>query len=226
MNAITAWPFDPESVSIIGIDHQLPAVEAARLQVDALRARFRAPPPWEPEQRPEIPISDRASCPAAVLVPLVMRAAPTLLLTRRSLALSTHAGQIAFPGGKIEAMDGSPHAAALRETYEEIGLHAHQIEVIGQLPMYRTGTAFDVTPVVALVHPSCTWTANPDEVADVFEVPLAYLMNPANHQRRAVQWQGQWHHWFAMPYHDGHQERHIWGATAGMLRNLYRMLSA
>lgn len=117
-------------------------------------------------------------------------------------------------------------AAALRETHEEIGLSPDRVEVLGTLPLFVTGTAFTVTPVVGLIRPGFVLAPNPHEVDDVFEVPLAFLMNPAHHRLHAFSWQGVERRWYSMPYHDGVRERFIWGATAGMLRNFYRLLSA
>jgi len=164
--------------------------------------------------------------PAAVLLPIVLRPEPTVLLTLRAQHLSTHSGQIAFPGGKVDDTDADAVAAALREAQEEIGLGAHFVEVLGQLPIYVTGSAFHVTPVVALISPDMVLRPNPFEVADVFEVPLAYLMNPAHHRHHRVDWQGVQREWLSMPYQDATTERFIWGATAGMLRNFYRFLQA
>lgn len=163
---------------------------------------------------------------AAVLITVVMRQEPTVILTQRTVHLSTHAGQIAFPGGKLDETDADAAAAAQREAYEEVGLESQWIEVLGQLPLYTTGSAFVVTPVVALVQPGFTLHANVHEVSDVFEVPLNFLMNPANHRHHQVHWQGVERYWLSMPYQDGVQERFIWGATAGMLRNFYRFLVA
>ena len=164
--------------------------------------------------------------PAAVLVGLVDRGdGLQVLLTRRTEALRHHAGQISFPGGRIEGHDADPVAAALREAQEEVGLSAGFVQVIGSLPNYTTGSQFVVTPVVALLDPGLVLAANAFEVETIFEVPLDFLMNPAHHRRH------QWHtpsgtrHWLSMPYHDGPHERYIWGATAGMLRNLYQFLS-
>ena len=213
-------------------DHDLPTVPAQRLQAQALRARFAAPPPWQPEVVREPRLSERPPASAAVLVAMVQRPQGlAVLLTQRTAHLPTHAGQIAFPGGKVEAQDASIQAAALREAHEEVGLHPQHVEVIGQLPLYTTGTGFHVTPVVALVQPPITLEPNPGEVDAVFEVPLQFLMNPANHRRHAFDWQGRQRQWFSMPYpqplHNGETvERFIWGATAGMLRNLYRFLLA
>ena len=163
---------------------------------------------------------------AAVLVPIVLRASPTVLLTRRTDQLASHSGQVAFPGGKIDAADADATAAALREAEEEVGLERRWVEVIGTLPEYQTGSAYRITPVVGLVQAAAEFSPNPHEVADLFEVPLAFLMDPAHHQRRAADWQGVRHEWFAMPYDDDGTERFIWGATAAMLRNLYRYLVA
>jgi 8-oxo-dGTP pyrophosphatase MutT (NUDIX family) len=181
---------------------------------------------WQPELIAEKKFIDREPMAAAVLIPIVLRAEPTVLLTLRTSHLSTHSGQIAFPGGKVDMSDVDVVAAAVREAHEEIGLYPSALEILGQLPQYITGSVFHVTPVVALVRPALTLIPNPNEVADVFEVPLAFLMNPANHRHHHVHWQGVQREWLSMPYQDGLTERFIWGATAGMLRNFYRFLSA
>jgi 8-oxo-dGTP pyrophosphatase MutT (NUDIX family) len=156
--------------------------------------------------------------PAAVLVPVVNRPAGlTALLTRRTEHLAYHAGQISFPGGHMEPGDARPEDAALRETEEEIGLHRRHVEVIGRLDRYLTRTGFDVTPVVAVVEPPFDLAPDPHEVAEVFEVPLDFLLDPRNHQRHSRQYEGRERHFYAMPY----GAYYIWGATAGMLRNLY-----
>lgn len=157
---------------------------------------------------------------AAVLVPIIARSPLTILLTARTEHLPSHAGQIAFPGGKVETHDASPLAAALRETREEIALDHAFIEPVGYLPPYRTGTGFIITPSVALVRPGFKLTANPDEVADIFEVPFAFLMNEANHEVHSRVWNGAERHFYAMPY----GQRYIWGATAGIIRTLHRRL--
>ncbi|MEY2658380.1 MAG: hypothetical protein RLZZ395_2122, partial [Pseudomonadota bacterium] len=140
--------------------------------------------------------------------------------------LRAHAGQVSFPGGRLESGDASAAAAALREAHEEVGLSPSSVEVLGALPAYRTVTAYEVTPVVAWVHPPLSLQADPHEVQDIFEVPLDFLMNPAHHRRHAFEAEGVRREWFSMPYDDRGRERFIWGATAGMLRNLYRFLSA
>lgn len=157
---------------------------------------------------------------AAVLVPIIARSPLTVLLTARTDNLPSHAGQIAFPGGKVETYDPTPLAAALRETREEIDLDAAFIEPLGYLSPYRTGTGYIITPSVALVRPGFMLRANPDEVADVFEVPFAFLMNEANHEVHSRIWSGAERRFYAMPY----GERYIWGATAGIIRTLYRRL--
>lgn len=155
--------------------------------------------------------------PAAVLFPIVLHAhGYTVLLTQRTAHLKDHPGQISFPGGRVEDEDASAIHTALRETEEEIGLKRERIDVIGFLPEYRTGTGFQVTPVVGLVHPPFELSPDPFEVAEVFEVPLDFLLDPVNHQRHSLQHRGALRHYFAMPY----GERFIWGATAGMIRSL------
>ncbi len=218
--------FDPRMIPVLGMDAHLPAVDAAQLLPEALRQRFQNPPVWQPEVRAEPRFTDRAPRHAAVLIPIVLHSQPTILLTQRTAHMSSHAGQIAFPGGKVDATDADARAAALREAWEEVGLARKYVQVIGELPAYVTGTAFVVTPVVALVQPGFTLVHQPAEVADAFEVPLAFLMDPAHHRRHAFDWEGVQREWFSMPYADAQGERFIWGATAGMLRNFYRFLSA
>jgi 8-oxo-dGTP pyrophosphatase MutT (NUDIX family) len=222
--------FDPRQVPVESVDSHLPAVPLTSLQPAALRQRFAKPPLWEPELLVEKPFSDRAPLHASVLVPIVMRERPTVLLTERTMHLSTHSGQIAFPGGKADEDDTDASATALREAQEEVGLDPAFVQVLGVLPHYVTGSAFIITPVIALVQPGFTLMPNSYEVADVFEVPLEFLMNPAHHQRHALEWEGVRREWFSMPYQDRTQDREtqrfIWGATAGILRNFYRLLSA
>ena len=218
---------DPRQAPCIGDRRADPLPLPARLTAEGLRALFAAPPRWEPELRREPRFTDRAPAAAAVLLPLVQREQGlTLLLTERTQGLSTHAGQIALPGGRIDPEDADAVAAALREAHEEVGLSPVHVDALGTLPTYVTGTAFEVTPVVALVSPLCELRPNPHEVADVFEVPLDFLMNPRHHRLHEAVWRGELRQWYAMPYHDGRTERFIWGATAGMLRNFYRLLVA
>ena len=218
--------FDPQQVPVVRVDHDLPAVPLQALSEAALRQRFAQPPVWQPELVRERKFMSRAPAQAAVLLGLVMREQPMVLLTQRTAHLSTHSGQVAFAGGKCDPEDANPAATALREAHEEVGLQAQHVQVIGQLPEYVTGSAFHVTPVVALIDPTHTLTPNPHEVQAVFEVPLAYLMNPAHHRWHSHVFEGVERQWLSMPYQDGAYQRFIWGATAGMLRNFYRFLSA
>ncbi len=160
--------------------------------------------------------------PAAVLIPVVDRPQPTVLLTQRSAHLNEHAGQISFPGGKIDPTDTSPLDAALREAEEEVGLTREFIDPIGYLDLYGTSFGFRILPTVAKIRPGFTLRISPAEVDDVFEVPLAFLMNPANHQLQSKEFRGVERFYYAMPY----GERYIWGATAGILRVLYERIVA
>lgn len=158
--------------------------------------------------------------PAAVLIPIVAREELTVLLTLRTESLSTHAGQIAFPGGRVDDTDRSVVDAALREAEEEIGLDRRFVEPLGFIDSYRTGTGYRISPVVAMVQPGFTLTLNPHEVVEAFEVPLSFLMDLSNHQRHSREWRGRQRDFYAMPY----GERYIWGATAGMLKNMHMRL--
>lgn len=219
--------FDPRKIPLRREDAHLPQVPLASLSPESLAERFSRPPVWFPEVREEPRFSDtKKLIQASVLIPLVKREQPMLLLTQRNRQLSNHSGQIAFPGGKADASDEDEVMTALRETYEEIGIVPKEIEVLGKLPVYTTGSAFVVTPVVALVDPSYVSRANANEVDDVFEVPLSFLMDPANHYRQSFMVDGLKRDWFSMPYQDRGMERFIWGATAGMIRNLYCFLVA
>jgi len=163
-----------------------------------------------------------ATRPAAVLVPVVDRPDPNVLLTQRTADLPSHAGQVAFPGGKIDPHDATPAAAAMREAEEEIGLSHGAIEPIGYLDLYLTFSGFRVLPTVARIAPEYRLTVNPSEVADAFEVPLAFLMDAQNHALHSRDWKGIVRRYYAMPF----GERYIWGVTAGILRNLYERLYA
>ena len=164
----------------------------------------------------------KATKPAAVLVPIIDRHEPTVLLTLRTAELASHAGQVAFPGGKIDAADESPVAAALREAREETGLAPALIEPIGYLDLYLTFSGFRILPTVARVAPEFTLALNPREVTETFEVPLEFLMTPGNHQRRTRDWNGLARDYYAIPF----ESRYIWGITAGILRNLYERVYA
>ena len=157
---------------------------------------------------------------AAVLVPIVEREEPTVLLTKRTDHLHHHAGQISFPGGRVEPEDVDFVDTALRETEEEIGLTRDFVEIAGYLDEYQTGTGFHITPVVGFVRPGFALDLDDFEVAEAFEVPLSFLFDPANHQRHARVWEGKERRYYAMPYGD----YYIWGATAGMLMNLFRRI--
>ena len=224
--------FDPRELPVVEAHDGLPALPAERLSAAALRDRFSNPPVWHPEQSDDRMRLDRGGDPreAAVLVPIIDHAyGTTLLLTQRTWHLRHHSGQVAFPGGRLEPTDVSPVDAALREAHEEIGLEPSRVEIIGPLPEYLTATGFLVTPIVGLLPSGLALRPDPSEVADIFEVPLAFLMNPRHHQRRSIRsTSGVEHSFFTMPYRvpGEAEDRFIWGATAAMLRNLYRLLAA
>ena len=223
---------DPHTIPVIGVDHHLPPVAPAHLQPAALRQRFAAAPLWTPEFPGDGSRFNPQSPPAAasVLIPLVMRPDGLhVLLTQRTAHLRDHAGQISFPGGRAEAHDADAIATALRETEEEVGLGRQHIEVVGQLPVYTTVTSFVVTPVVALVKPGFTLALDNFEVAQAFEVPLPFLMTPAHHRRHHFEMGGVQRQFLSMPWQGPDAQSppyFIWGATAAMLRNLYRFLAA
>ena len=221
---------DPRGVPVAGTDGHLPPVPVSFLTPDSLRRRFAAPPPWTPEFSGDgLFFTERTPTPAAVLVPLVERAdGLSVLLTRRTAQLRDHAGQVSFPGGRSEPDDPDPAATALREAEEEIGLARRHADVLGALPNYSTVTAYVVTPVVALVRPPFELRLDPGEVDAAFEVPLAWLMTPAHHQRHVWRFDGGERQFLSMPWREGPEgpEFFIWGATAAMLRNLYRFLAA
>lgn len=159
--------------------------------------------------------------PAAVLVAIVERRDPGVLLTVRNAGLRKHAGQVAFPGGRIDPDDDGPVAAALREAEEEIGLPRTAVDVIGMADRYRTITGFEVTPVLGVIAPDITLVPHAAEVADIFEVPLSFLLEPSNHLEQSIEWQGRERHYFEIVWN----ERRIWGATAAMIVNLARRLA-
>lgn len=227
-----ALSFDPLELPVESVDDHLPAVIASELLAEALRRRFDVPPAWAPEIAVERQFGERKPTHASVLVPLVQRdEGLAVLLTQRTDHLTDHPGQVSFPGGRAEPEDADVVATALREAREEIGLAPSHVEVIGQLPTYTTGTGFIVTPVIGLVQPGFSILIDPLEVAEVFEVPLSFLMNPANHRWHAVEVNGIRREFLSMPWMGvdsaGQPRRYfVWGATAAMLRNLYRFLAA
>ena len=224
---------DPQSIPVVGTDAHLPPLVPRQWTAEAIAAQLAVLRDWQPPFGGDggILLHDKPLQSAAVLMPLVRRPqGPTVLLTQRTAHLRAHAGQISFPGGRLEPEDESPAAAALREAQEEVGLQPAQVEVIGQMPPYRTVTAFMVTPVVAWVEPDDEWRADPHEVQDIFEVPLAFLMNPAHHRRHRVVVQEATRQFLSMPWRGRsltgvEREFFIWGATAAMLRNFYHLLA-
>ena len=217
--------FDPLKVPVIGTDDHLRALQAHEYSADSILQKFQAAQPFSAQ--PQLVSNPQtAKREAAVLVGLVLRHEVTLLLTQRAAHLKTHSGQVAFPGGKIDPQDTSVEAAALREAHEEVGLEVQHVQVVGRLPVLETGTAFRITPVVALIDPLHEINFNANEVAHVFEVPMSFLMDPSNHRKHRLEHQGQTREWYSMPYKLDGQEHFIWGATASMIRNFYAFLSA
>ncbi len=230
-------PFDPESIPVRARDNALPAVDPVRLRPAALRARFAQPPQWAPEVFRDARSTLAPTRAASVLIGLVERgdAGLQLLLTRRNARLQQHGGQISFPGGRRDPGDVDAVHTALREAHEEIGLDPSRVETLGTLPLYTTITGFAVTPVVALVAADALLRADPGEVAELFEVPFSFLMDPAHHEHRS--WNPEngaaaddttpRRSFYAMPWTSELGQRYfIWGATAAMIRNLYRLLVA
>lgn len=220
---LSALIIDPSQFPLDGVAGEN-AIDAGRLTAGFLRERLAHPPQWEAEQGWVLQKGE-AYWDAAVLMPIVMHASgPTILLTQRTVHLTHHAGQISFPGGRREPGDASLQATALRETEEEVGLGADKIELLGSLPDYFTGTGYKVTPVVGLVRPPVEIHSDPQEVAEVFEVPMAFAMDGRHHQRRSFVPANTTvrRSIYAIPY----DRFFIWGATAGMLRNLFHLLRA
>jgi 8-oxo-dGTP pyrophosphatase MutT (NUDIX family) len=195
---------------------------------EAIASRLASHPPLEQlltaddleryTREPQQPLRD-----AAVLLLIIEHAdAPTVLFTQRTAHLADHAGQIAFPGGRVDARDLTAERTALREAEEEVGIEPERVEVLGRLPLYRTSTGFAVTPVVGWARPPLVYQPDPHEVADVFEVPLAFLLDTRNHRHESAFFRGRMRKYWAMPY----GERFIWGATAGMLVTFQRILAA
>ena len=183
------------------------------LDMQTMRADF--------DPRPASEVDEHHYTPAAVLAPIVRRPNGfTVLLTLRSSAMPSHAGQVSFPGGRVQAEDGGPVATALRETLEETGIAADFITPVGGFGIYRTGTNYLITPIVGFVAPGFTLAPDPREVEDVFETPLSFLMNAANHELHARDFQGVRREYYAMPW----EGRYIWGVTAGMIKLLYERL--
>jgi 8-oxo-dGTP pyrophosphatase MutT (NUDIX family) len=219
-------------VPVAGTDAHLPGLGRERLTESALRERFGRNADWQPELAGDGRIfAGRTPLPAAVLVPLVARREGLqVLLTQRTDHLRDHAGQISFPGGRSEPGDRDPVGTALREAEEEIGLAPERVDVIGALPHYTTVTGYVVTPVVGLVQPPIELTLDRFEVAEAFEVPLEFLMTPAHHRRHRFMFDGGEREFLSMPWRAPAEggfarEYFIWGATAAMLRNLYRFLA-
>ena len=224
---------DPRAVPVIGTDSHLLALDEGHWAPETLAAQLASARDWHPPLGGDggTMLHDQALKRAAVLMPLVRRPlGPTVLLTQRTAHLRAHAGQVSFPGGRMEAGDANAAAAALREAHEEVGLRPQVVEIVGELPAYRTVTAFEVTPIVAWVNPPFDLQPDPHEVQDIFEVPLAFLMNPAHHRRHRVVVQERTRQFLSMPWQGtglSGQEREffIWGATAAMLRNFYHLLA-
>ncbi len=223
---------DPKQLPVIGIDDHLPALPADALTAAALRRRFAETRAWTPEFHGDAKLFElwRDPIAASVLVPLVERDDGLhVLLTRRTDHLHDHAGQVSFPGGRVDPGDVDVVDTALRETQEEVGLPRERVQVLGPLNTYSTVSSYVVTPIVGLIRPPFDLALDAFEVAEAFEVPLQYLMTPAHHQRHAAEFEGVKRQFLSMPWQGvdaqgAPREYFIWGATAAMLRNLYHFL--
>ena len=232
INVAAPLGFDAQAIPIHQVCAHEKKVAKEFLEPAGLKARLQSPPQWQPEITDEnrhVIASDIIAkrqavgkvTKAAVLIPLLLREEGlSVLLTQRTNHLRDHAGQISFPGGRMDPEDQNPNDTALRESQEEIGLDPERVEIIGHLPQYLTVSGYSVTPVVGLVQAQAEYVLDEFEVADVFEVPLSFLLDPANHQVRLWQSEQGGRRFYSMPY----ENRFIWGATAGMLRNLYHLL--
>ena len=221
--------FDPKLAPILPKDARLKALTSDVVTAAFLMDKLSASLPSGQTKNAHIPLNPELK-PSAVLIPIMQRPEGlTVLLTVRSTKLRKHSGQIALPGGKIDAEDDNAIATALRETFEEIGLPTTNCQVIGCLPRHETGTGFEITPIVALVNPSYTPVLSEDEVSDIFEVPLEHILNPAHHDHHEMTWtveaDSYTRDWYGIPSTDlDGQSRHIWGVTAKVLRHFYEHL--
>ncbi len=232
INVAAPAGFDAQSVPVESVCINQQMVSVRLLDPHQLKERLLSPPAWQTEITDENRhviaadiIAKRQAAGkvtrAAVLIPLLLQPnGLSVLLTQRTTHLRDHGGQISFPGGRMDPEDAGPNETALRESEEEIGLERERVEIIGQLPEYLTVSGYSVTPIIGLVKPQAEYVLDEFEVADIFEVPLSFLMDPANHQVRVWQSEQGSRRFYSMPY----EGRFIWGATAGMLRNLYHLL--
>ncbi len=232
INVAAPAGFDAQAVPIESVCIGQQKVLDRLLDPHQLKERLLSPPAWQIEITDENRhvmaadiIAKRQAAGkvtrAAVLIPLLLQPnGLSVLLTQRTTHLRDHGGQISFPGGRMDPEDAGPNETALRESEEEIGLERERVEIIGQLPEYLTVSGYCVTPIIGLVKPQAEYVLDEFEVADIFEVPLSFLMDPANHQVRVWQSEQGSRRFYSMPY----EGRFIWGATAGMLRNLYHLL--
>ncbi len=232
INVAAPAGFDAQAVPIESVCVGQQKVSDRLLDPHQLKERLLSPPAWQTEITDENRhvmaadiIAKRQAAGkvtrAAVLIPLLLQPnGLSVLLTQRTTHLRDHGGQISFPGGRMDPEDAGPNETALRESEEEIGLERERVEIIGQLPEYLTVSGYSVTPIIGLVKPQAEYVLDEFEVADIFEVPLSFLMDPANHQVRVWQSEQGSRRFYSMPY----EGRFIWGATAGMLRNLYHLL--